>query len=101
MAAHAASVPKGRGRAIHWPVVLDAVSYWAGIAGIYVAYGFLWFYSAKEKLFDQNGIMPAPLAKAYAGHFIDGFPGVNTSWLLLGLLEAVAFVVIVGSLVAG
>jgi hypothetical protein len=101
MAAHAAPVPKSRARAIHWPGILDAVTYWTGMAGIYIAYGFLWFYAAKEKLFDQDGTMPAPLAKAYAGHFIDSFPGANTSWLLLGLLEAVAFVAVVASLAMG
>jgi len=101
MAAHVAPAPTTSRRAIAWSAVTDAVTYWAGIGGIYIAYGFLWFYSAKEKLFDQDGNMPAGLAKAYSGHFIDSFPGVNTSWLLLGLLEAVAFLVIVASLVTG
>jgi hypothetical protein len=99
MAAHAAPVSKSR--AIHWPDILDAATYWAGIAATYLSYGFLWYYAAKEKLFDQDGKMPAGLAKAYAGHFIDSFPGTNAAWLLLGLLEAVAFLVIVASLVTG
>ena len=100
MAAHAVS-PTTRTRAVAWPAVADAVTYWAGLAGIYVSYGFLWFYSAKEKLFDQDGHMPAGLAKGYSGHFIASFPGINTSWLLLGLLEAVAFVAVIASLLVG
>jgi hypothetical protein len=101
MAAHVAPAPTTSRRAITWSAVTDGVTYWAGIGGIYTAYGFLWFYSAKEKLFDQDGKMPAGLAKAYTGHFIDSFPGVNTAWLLLGLLEAVAFLFVVASLVTG
>jgi hypothetical protein len=97
----ATTAPVAKSRAIHWPDVLDAATYWAGISATYLSYGFLWYYAAKEKLFDQNGDMPAGLAKAYKGTFIDNFPGINASWLLLGLLEAVAFVVIVASLVSG
>ena len=101
MAAHAAPVPERRDRTIGWSDALDAATYWAGISAAYVSYGFLWFYSAKEKLFDQSGTMPAGLAKAYHGTVIDNFPGINASWLLLGLLEAVAFLVVVASLVSG
>jgi hypothetical protein len=100
MTAHAESAAPVT-RSVSLSGVADAVTYWTAAAGIYIAYGFLWFYSAKEKLFDQDGTMPAGLAKAYSGHFIADFPGVNTSWLLLGLLEAVAFLVIVASLLAG
>jgi large-conductance mechanosensitive channel len=99
MAVHAAPVAKRR--AVQWTDVLDAATYWAGIAATYVSYGFLWYYAAKEKLFDQNGDMPAGLAKAYKGTVIDNFPGINASWLLLGLLEGAAFLVIVASLVSG
>jgi hypothetical protein len=101
MAAHVESAPVARRRAISWAAVADAATYWPAIAGIYIGYGFLWFYAAKEKLFDQDGKMPAGLAKSYTGHFIDSFPGVNASWLLLGLLEAVAFLVVIASLVSG
>jgi hypothetical protein len=101
MAAHAAPTSTAQPRAITWSRVTDAVTYWMAIAGVYIAYGFLWFYSAKEKLFDQNGTMPAGLAKSYSGSFIDSFPGVNTAWLLLGLLEAVALGIVVASLATG
>ena len=70
---------------------VDALAYWLGIFGIYLTFGFLWYYAAKEKLFDHDGTMPAGLKKAYAGSFLDTFPGLDAAWLLLGLLEAVAF----------
>jgi hypothetical protein len=101
MTAHAESAAPATTRSVSLSGAADAVAYWTAAAGIYIAYGFLWFYSAKEKLFDQDGTMPAGLAKAYSGHFIADFPGVNTSWLLLGLLEAVAFLAVIASLLAG
>ena len=101
MAATAAHIPETRRRSVGVSDVLDAATYWAGIAAVYLSFGFLWFYSAKEKLFDQDGSMPAGLAKAYHGTIIDTTIGINTSWLLLGVLEAVAFLVIVASLLAG
>ena len=45
--------------------------------------------------------MPAGLAKAYDGKFIADFPGLNATWTLLGLLELVAFLFIVASVVRG
>ena len=59
---------------------MDIGTYWAGIASVYIAYGFLWYYSFKEKLFDDNGNMPAALAKDYHGTLIESFPGLNTTW---------------------
>jgi hypothetical protein len=100
MTAHAESAAPAT-RSVSLSGVADAVTYWTAAAGIYIAYGFLWFYSAKEKLFDDNGAMPAGLAKSYAGHFIADFPGTNASWLLLGLLEGAAFLVILASLLTG
>jgi hypothetical protein len=79
----------------------DAAAYWLALGGTYVTFGFLWYYSAKEKLFDQNGHMPAGLAKGFQGSLLDSVPGLDTAWVLLGLLEAVAFVLIAASLVAG
>jgi hypothetical protein len=101
MAAHAANIPETRRHSVGISEALDAATYWAGIAAVYISYGFLWFYAAKEKLFDQDGNMPAGLAKAYHGTIIDTTIGVNASWLLLGLLEAVAFVIVVASLLSG
>lgn len=101
MAAQTTPIPEARSRAIGWSDLLDAATYWAGIAATYISFGFLWFYAAKEKLFDDNGTMPAGLAKAYHGTIIDNTIGINTSWLLLGLLEAAAFLIVIGSLLAG
>lgn len=77
------------------------IAYWAIVASIYLAFGFLWYYGAKEKLIDNGGTMPAGLAKAFSGSFIDSFPGLDASWLILGILEAVAFLCFVASVVAG
>jgi hypothetical protein len=79
----------------------DAVAYWLGMAGIYITFGFLWYYSAKEKLIDQDGHMPAELAKGFGGTFLDSVPGLDTSWVLLGILEAIAFLLFVASIVTG
>jgi ABC-type Fe3+-siderophore transport system permease subunit len=101
MATHTASVSAHRERTHIWPRIVDTGTYWAGIASVYIAYGFLWFYSFKEKLFDNSGHMPTALAKGYQGTFIDSFPGLNTTWAILGGLEALAFVAIIASLVGG
>ena len=103
MAAHAAPTPApaDRDRTQIWPRVVDTGTYWAAIASVYIAYGFLWYYGFKEKLFDENGNMPAGLAKVYDGTTIDSFPGLNTTWFVLGVLEALAFLAILASLVTG
>ncbi len=79
----------------------DTVSYWLISAGVYLTFGTLFYYSAKEKLIDDSGTMPAGLAKAYHGTFIASFPGTNTSWVLVGLLEAAVFVLIAASVLRG
>lgn len=84
-----------------WPRVVDAGTYWAALASVYIAYGFLWYYGFKEKLFDEDGKMPAGLAKVYDGTIIDSFPGLDATWFVLGALEALAFLAIVASLITG
>ncbi|HTT94268.1 MAG TPA: hypothetical protein VMF55_06320 [Solirubrobacterales bacterium] len=79
----------------------ETIAYWTVVAAIYVGFGFLWYYSAKEKLIDQSGTMPAGLAKGYAGTFVDSFPGLNLTWVILGIVEAVAFLGFVASLLTG
>ena len=101
MAAHTAPVRSTRHRTVAWAAVADAVTYWSGMAAFYMSFGFLWYYGAKEKLFDQNASMPDGLAKAYGGSFIESFPGLDTAWLLLGLVEAVAFLLVIASLADG
>jgi hypothetical protein len=79
----------------------ETIAYWAVVAAIYMGFGFLWYYSAKEKLIDQNGVMPEGLANGYAGSFVDSFPGLNATWVILGIVEAVAFLGFIASLVTG
>lgn len=81
--------------------VADRASYWLIIAATYMTFGFLFYYAAKEKLFDDSGTMPAGLARGFHGSFIASFPGTNTSWLLLGLLEGLVFLVIAASVLTG
>jgi hypothetical protein len=81
--------------------IADRASYWLVSASIYFTFGLLFFFSAKEKLIDNSGTMPAPLAKTFQGTFVASFPGVNTSWVLIGLLEALVFVVIAASVLTG
>jgi hypothetical protein len=81
--------------------VADADAYWLASAGIYFTFGLLFYYSAKEKLFDTSGTMPAGLAKTFQGTFVASFPGTNASWVLIGVLEAIVFVAIAASVLAG
>jgi hypothetical protein len=81
--------------------IVAAAPYFLVLAGIYIAYGFLWYFAAKEKLIDDGGTMPAGLAKAFDGSIFASVPGVDASWVLLGVLEAVAFVLFAASLVTG
>jgi hypothetical protein len=81
--------------------IADRASYWLLSASIYFTFGLLFFFSAKEKLIDNSGTMPAPLAKTFHGTFVASFPGTNTAWVLIGLLEALVFVVIAASVLTG
>lgn len=81
--------------------VADAAAYWLVAAGIYITFGFLWYYSFKEKLFDDSGTMPEPLKKQFSGSLLDSVPGLDAAWVLLGLLEAVAFIAIAASVLSG
>lgn len=102
MAANAAGpAPEHREMKHIWARVVDIGTYWAGIASVYIAYGFLWYYSFYEKLVDDSGKMPAELAKTYQGTFIDSFPGLNAMWTILGVLEGLACLAVVASLVSG
>jgi hypothetical protein len=82
-------------------ISVETIAYWAVVAAVYMGFGFLWYYSAKEKLIDQNGVMPEGLAKGYAGTFVDSFPGLNATWVILGIVEAVAFLGFIASIVTG
>ncbi|MFT3863362.1 MAG: hypothetical protein QM729_03750 [Solirubrobacterales bacterium] len=79
----------------------ETIAYWAVMVGIYLGFGFLWYYASKEKLIDDGFAMPAGLKEAYAGSFVESFPGLDVTWAILGLVEAVAFLGIVGSILTG
>jgi hypothetical protein len=81
--------------------IADVVSYWLVLGGVYVLQGFLWYYSFKEKLFDDNGKAPAPIQKQFDGTVVDSVLGTNTAWALLGILEGLVFLAIVISLLRG
>ena len=103
MSAHRESHP-ARLRAARPAVSFATVSasaYWFAALGVYVLFGFLWYFSAKEKLFDQSGSMPAGLAKAFDGSFLASVPGLDAALLILGLVEAVALLLFLASLAAG
>jgi hypothetical protein len=81
--------------------IARAATYTTTLAGIYLSVGFLFYFAAKEKLFTDNGVMPAPLAKLFDGSFFASVPGNNAAWLLLGLLEASVVVLLAVSLLTG
>src|SRR5689334_24800156 len=72
--------------------ILDDVAYWLTIASIYFLDGVLFFYSGKEKLFDENANPPAGIAKQFEGTFVATFPGVDALWAILSVLEFAVFV---------
>ena len=57
------------------------------------------FYSGKEKLFDDDGNAPQGIKDQFKGTFIDTFPGTDTVWVILGLLEFGVFLLLLASLV--
>jgi hypothetical protein len=79
----------------------DMACYWLVGAGIYFTFGLLFYYAAREKLVTDEGTMPAGLAKSFQGTFISSFPGINTSWVLIGVLEALVFLAIAASALTG
>jgi hypothetical protein len=77
----------------------DQAAYWLTVIGVYFLVGVLFFYSGKGKLFDDDGKAPAPLAEQFEGTFIDKVPGVDTAWVILGVLEFGVFLLILLSIV--
>ena len=79
--------------------VFDGIAYWVTLAGVYLMVGGLMFYSGKGKLFDDDGNAPQSIKDQFKGTFIDTFPGVDTAWVTLGILEFAVFVHLFASLV--
>jgi uncharacterized membrane protein YphA (DoxX/SURF4 family) len=81
--------------------ILDDVAYWLTIASVYFLVGVLFFYSGKEKLFDNDAKPPPGIARQFEGTFVATFPGVDALWAILSVLEFGVFVLLVVSLVTG
>ena len=64
------------------------------LAGVYLMVGGLMFYSGKGKLFDDDGNAPQYIKDQFKGTFIDTFPGADTAWATLGVLEFGVFVLL-------
>ena len=79
----------------------DGIAYWAIVIGVYLMVGGLFFYSGKEKLFDDHGHPPAGIAQQFNGTFIGSFPGIHAAWIILGVLEFGVFAIMLLSLVLG
>jgi hypothetical protein len=79
--------------------IFDGIAYWVTLAGVYLMVGGLMFYSGKGKLFDDNGNAPQYIKDQFKGTFIDTFPGADTAWATLGVLEFGVFVLLLASLI--
>jgi hypothetical protein len=79
--------------------IFDGIAYWVTLAGVYIMVGGLMFYSGKGKLFDDNGHAPQGIKDQFKGTFLDTFPGTDTAWFTLGVLEFAVFVLLVASLI--
>jgi uncharacterized membrane protein YphA (DoxX/SURF4 family) len=83
------------------PTILDHVGYWLTLIAVYFLVGVLFFYSGKEKLFDGDAKAPPGIAKQFEGTFVATFPGVDTLWAILSVLEFAIAVILAISLVTG
>jgi hypothetical protein len=76
-------------------------TYWLSLIGVYVIQGGLWYYGAYEKIVGGHLNAPPPIAKAFAGSFVDTFPGVGVAWGAIAIAEALIVVGLAASLVRG
>jgi hypothetical protein len=81
--------------------VFDQAAYWLTIVAVYFLVGVLFLYSGKSKLFDDDGHAPAPIKTQFEGTFVDKVPGIDTIWVILGIIEFAIFLLILLSIVRG
>jgi hypothetical protein len=81
--------------------IFDDVAYWLTMASVYFLVGVLFFYSGKEKLFDNDANVPPGIEQQFQGTFVATFPGVDALWAILAVLEFAVFVILLVSLVTG
>jgi hypothetical protein len=79
----------------------QTVTYWLSMIGIYVIQGGLWYYGAEEKIIGGDLSAPAGIEKAFAGSFVDTFPGVGVAWAAISIAEALIVIGLAASLVRG
>src|SRR5262250_2996833 len=79
----------------------DDVAYWLTLASVYFLVGVLFFYSGKGKLFEGHGKPPPAIEQQFKGTFLDTFPGIDTIWWILSILEFAIFVILAVSLLIG
>jgi hypothetical protein len=79
----------------------QTVTYWLTMLGIYVIQGGLWYYGAEEKIIGGDLATPAGIEKAFAGSFVDTFPGVGVAWVAISIAEALIVIGLAASLVRG
>ncbi|HEU5245147.1 MAG TPA: hypothetical protein VFU33_12160, partial [Gaiellaceae bacterium] len=81
--------------------IWDGIAYWPTVLGVYLMVGGLFFYSGKQKLFDQHGHPPAAIKQQFSNTFVSTFPGIHAIWIILGVLEFAIFAILVLSLLRG
>lgn len=81
--------------------VADITTYWLVLAGIYITFGWSWYYAFYDKLIVGEGTMPLVLKRVFAGSFIETFPGLNAAWTWLGVMEGIAVLGFAISLFSG
>jgi hypothetical protein len=78
---------------------MATIAYWLTMLAVYVFQGALWYFPAKEKIFDDGLTAPAGIHEMFAGSFIESFPGTDLAWAVIGLLQGVIVVGLAVSLV--
>ncbi len=81
--------------------VLDLVSYWFVMFGVYFTVGAVFFLGGYEKLFTGRIAAPPTVAAQFSGTFLARFLGVNFWWGVLGVVEFLVFLVLLASIVTG
>lgn len=79
----------------------DISTYWFALAGVYLMFGWSWYYAFHEKLVVGEGVMPTALKHVFQGSFIETVPGLNAAWTWLGVMEGLAVLGFAISLFSG
>jgi hypothetical protein len=74
-------------------------TYWLSIVAIYLIQGALWYYAAYEKIVGGDLKAPPGIQKAFAGSFVDSFPGTGFAWGVVSIAEAFIVIGLLASLI--